>query len=455
MKKRGMNPEDEQDVLDFQLDIIYELSREIRDVVPKDKWLFYNSIHFDALTEYLSHVELECLAGGGWGSEYYRSQAMYFRDLTPNRVYMSGRFIESWGDLGGRQKIVSIENDIYDALLYGYRPSVGDHMHPRDGLNRKMYKEIGNIYRYLEKLEPWIDKVKPFAEVGVLRNKLTYKNVSSFLKESDKGISRMLCELKINFNTINEDADFSKYKLIILPDHIDITDKLFEKLNSFEGSILSSGKSIRTGGIWDYIDEFSEDTNTHGFYRQDDEIFGMYDCAVRMKSRYCVSEYIEPYYTEGFDGSHYYFYVPPKECKGYSAVAKKDNRAHICFDIFKAYNKRSAFFHKELVDTLIKELMGERRVECNLPSTSRVTLMEGADGDLLQIKVTYPEIRESRGVIEEHNCIPAGRIVIVSGEYKDVKVIPDMKDISFEVKCGKTYITLPEICGYLPIWLEK
>ena len=456
MELLGVDMNDDDAVLEFQYNTLLDMIDAIRDVVPEDVRLYFNSsIPYDKIADRQSHVEVECLPTGGWGYEFYRSQANYFKAITDERVYMSGCFIDGWGDFGGKKSKASMENDAYDALIYGYTPSIGDHLHPKGELNQRMYRDIGEIYSYVEQLEPWTEKTAPYAEVAVLRNQVTHKNVLKFLTESDKGVSRMLAELKICFDTINESMDFSKYKLLILPDHIEITDTLFEKLKSYKGSILSSGSSIRQGGVWDFVESFQKDTNTHGFYNQGEEVFGMYNCGIKMTSHDSIADYIEPYFNETFDGKHYYFYIPPKESAGFSAIAMKDRRAHICFNIFEAYNQHGAIFHKELIDAMITQLLPERKITTDLPSTARVTLAEGDDFCLLHIKTTFPEIREARGVVEEHVRMPAGNKVILSGTYTAVKTLPDLKELCFKCKKGKTEITLPEINGYIPIMLEK
>lgn len=456
MKKLGIDTNDDEAVFKFAFDTLVEMIYAIREAVPKDKRLIFNSsIPYDAISDCQSHVEIECLPTGGWGYEFYRTQANYFKTIAREKVYMSGCFIDGWGDFGGKKNKESIENDVYDALIYGYTPSIGDHLHPRGTLNKRMYKEIGEIYNYVKKLEPWVENTVPFAEVAVLRNKVTYKNVRNFMTESDKGISRMFAELKLCFDTINEDMDFSRYKLLVLPDNIEITNNLYEKLKSYNGAVLSSGNSIKVGSVWDYVKEFKKDVNSHGFYEWGSEVFGMYNCGIKMKSSYSISDYVEPYFNESFDGKHYFFYIPPKECKGYSAIAKKGNRVHICFPIFEAYNKHAAIFHKELINCLIRQLMPERKIVTNLPSTTRITLAEGDMYSVLHIKVSFPEIREKRGCVEEHICIPEGMKVLVLGKYKAVKTLPDMENVNFCVLNDKTEITLPKICGYMPLLLEK
>lgn len=456
MAELGIDIDDDMAVFKFAVDTLIEVMQDIRGIVPEDKRLFLNSFPFEAVSEYMTQAELECLPTDGWGYEYFIAQAPYYRNLKEDALYMSGCFVDGWGDFGGKKEMASIENDIYDALTYGYSPAVSDHMHPRDGLNKKLYEGIGRAYAYVKELEKWTDGTKIYAEVGVLRNKVTYKNIDCKMEDGDgdRGVARMLSELKICFDVINEDLVFSKYRLLILPDNIEITDKLAKKLEAFDGAILSSGSSIKENCVWNYISEFEKDTMTHGFYKWNGEVYGMYNSGIRMKSQSSVADYIEPYFNSGYFDNHYHFYIPPKDSKGFSAVAADGKRAHICFNIFGAYLQHGGIFHKELVDSLITKLMGDRKIKTTLPSTSRVSVAEGKNS-VLHVKVTFPEIRGTRGIIEEHVTVPAGHTVELMGEYKKVLMLPEMKKVKAKKKDGHTVITLPQITGYSAFLLEK
>lgn len=456
MAELGIDIEDDKAVFKYACDVLLELFAEIKSIIPEGKRLFLNSYPYEAISHFMTQTELECLPTDGWGYEYFLAQAPYYRNLNDDALYMSGCFVDGWGDFGGKKEMASVENDIYDALVYGYSPAVSDHMHPRDGLDKEFYKELGKRYAFVKKLEKWTEGTKIYAEVGVLRNKVTHKNIDSKMEDGagDRGVARMLSELKICFDVINEDLDFSKYKLLILPDNIEITDKLKSKLEDFKGCVISSGKSIVSGGIWSYIDEYCDDTNTHGFYNWDGKVYGMYDCGIRMKSKCSVSDYIEPYFNAEYFNDDFHYYVPPKDSEGYSAVAVSGRYAHIAFNVFGAYLDHGGVFHKKLVDKLIDELMGERKITTTLPSTSRVSLAVG-ESDVLHVKVTFPEIRGKRGIIEEHITVPEGHTVELLGEYKKVLTLPDLCETSAECKNGKTKITLPEITGYKAFLLEK
>jgi len=270
-----------------------------------------------------------------------------------------------------------------------------------------------------------------------------------------KGVCRMLSELKVGFDVINEDMDLSKYRMVILPEGIRLTEKLVAKLQKFDGSMISCGDSMQCGGLWDYIEEFQKDTNTHGFYQIGDEVFPQYCCGIKMKSSYSIVDYVEPYFQNVFDGFHSYYYIPPKGCEGYSAVAMKGSRAHICFNLFDAYQKKSSAFHRDLLNSLLDRLLPDRLILSeDLPVTSRASLLKGSS-DVLHVKVTYPEMRGVNGVVEEHNALPAGRKVSVAGQYSKVFQLPGMQQVESFIKEGRTEITLPEIYGYAPFLLEK
>lgn len=458
MHAKGIDTTDDDAVFNFAYDTLIELFDRIRALVPRNKRLYLNSFPYPAIAQHQSHVELECLpTDRQWGYDFFTAQAPYYRKFNTERIYMTGRFVLSWGDLAGFKSRPALENDIYDGLMYGYVPSVGDHMHPRDGIDKRLYREVGEIYSYVKSLEPWTDNAVPMTEAAILRNKVTSQNVRKHFTDSDLGVARMLSELKISYDVVNEDMDLNIYPLLILPDHITITEKLAAKLEAYQGSILSTGTSLANTPVWDYLSDFTTDTNTDGFFSMDNRIYAQYRCGIKMHSDYSCADYVEPYFNQGFDGCHGYSYIPPHDSIGYSAAAIKGNRAHICFPIFEAYLQHGAIFHKELVAKLLDTLLpaGKRLLQpLTLPVSARATLMQLPKGALLQIKTTYPELRGRIGIIEEHVTMPAGRQISVAGEYKKVSVLPDMLPIPSEVINGRTVITLPEICGYLPMILE-
>ena len=114
-----------------------------------------------------------------------------------------------------------------------------------------------------------------------------------------------------------------------------------------------------------------------------------------------------------------------------------------------------ALFHRELIAHFINELLPERILMADsLPSTSRASLRLGDGYAILHVKVTYPEHWGNRGIIDEHNVLPAGRQLSVKGKYDKATVLPEMKELSCVYADGYSTVTLPEITGYTAIMLK-
>ena len=183
--------------------------------------------------------------------------------------------------------------------------------------------------------------------------------------------------------------------------------------------------------------------------------YSAYETAISMKAGdgniSLADEHRSYFDRHGWDGRHYIFYTPPKEPTGNSvmAVTKEENVAHISFPIFFSYRKSSASVYKEMVKTLINRFMPNNLIKSlDMPSTSRITLTGNDEYKLLHIKVTYPEVKGGRGIIEEHNELIGGKVVAIKGEYSSVARLPDKAEIASQIKDGYTYLTLPEIVGY-------
>ncbi|MBO5198672.1 MAG: hypothetical protein J6B85_09195 [Lachnospiraceae bacterium] len=458
MREQGIDITNEEQVFAFAYETYLDVMREIRALVPRDKRLYLNSFNYEVIADMQSHVELECLASGFWGYDFFGVQAPYFRNFTEDRIYMTGRFVGDWGDFGGIRTKESLENDVYDALLYGYGVSIGDHMHPHGTISKALYKDVGEIFGFVKELERWTKGARPICDVCVLRNKTTPKTHFAKPDDSERGVCRMLSELKICYEVMDEDMDFSKFRLLVLPDEIEISEKLHKKLIDFKGAVLSSGKSFRADSeLWDFVEFVGEDTHSDAYYDLGDgETRSFYEPSWLVKSEDSIASYIEPYFDKIWDGEHGYFYTPPKGGNGLCAVAKKGSRAYICFAVFKSYFKKEAKFHKDLVKMLIDSLLPQKVLQADeLPSSARAALFEGNEGTLLMVKTTYPELRGMRGIVEEHNWLPGGRRVRVCGEYRAACTLPDEEELAVTVQDGYTELVLPEICGFQAFLLRR
>ncbi len=468
MKKRGIDIDDEAAALQFSKDRRLEFCKEIKAIIGDDKHLFFNMMYTE--TQGINtHIEIEGLPGGQ-GYDFFLPQVSYARNVEKDVLYMTARFQKSWADFGGFKSRAAMEYDIWDAFMNACDYSIGDHLHPAENPDPHVYKMISEVYHDAERYEKYTDCAKYLPEIAILTTSKCYIN------KSGRGAVRMLSELKYNFDIINENMDFSPYRVIILPDDILITEKLREKLSQHIKAgkgIISSGRSgLNTERTEFAMSEWGvkydgEDPSNQSYFKMTDttnEILGtlrwaMYDQAIVMKANEgteVLADHVKPYFNRHLTRERGFFYTPPAAADGHAAITRCGNIYQISFEIFKTYYTGAMLGHKEVVASMLRELVKDPLIKAaSLPRTSRATLTAKDDMTILHVKVDYPEKSGDTEVIQDHNSLPAGKKISVKGEYKSVSLAPTEAPVEFNVAGGYTEITLPEILGYAMLVLRK
>lgn len=465
MLRLGIDTEDETAVENFSKDVLFRTASEIKEIVGPDRYLFFNALPYYEYRNIDTHMEVECLPSYGlWGYEFLWPAAAVGRTCHDKAIYMTGRFQHEWGDFGGYKGKASIENDLYDGLCNNMIPSVGDHMHPARIQEKGIFEDIKDIYSRLMKYEPYTEGAKYVAEIGVLTDISKVSKLSRY-----KGLGRMFAEMKQPFDIVHIDADFSAYKLVILPDQIRISDELAKRLKEY---LAKGGKLLFTGfsGLKEDESGFAleeleatfkgKDTSNSSYFDFVNVPKGSvsmswetYEEGILMKAKHeedIRAWHVRPYFDKHWDGRHGYFYTPPKERSGYTAAMCNGQIGYICFQVFEAYYTSAMIEHKRLVMQMLDELLPEPviKVVKGIPSTARLSLTRTKEHTLLHVKVTHPEPRCLMNIVEEHTVLPAGAEVAVKGEYQHAYLLPSETPVASRIENGYTIVTLGEITGY-------
>lgn len=187
--------------------------------------------------------------------------------------------------------------------------------------------------------------------------------------------------------------------------------------------------------------------------------FSMYENGILFEAKpnaTVLADHVKAYFNKGWNGTHSMFYTPPEKKTGDAAVAISENIVQICFNIFESYNKNAMLEHKYIMKDCLDKLYPDRLIKhTTLPSTARVTITENEKYRNLNVKVTFPEMRGEKQVIEEHQTVCTGHTVTVRGEYKKVYSALDKTLIESVIEKGYTKIILPFIEGFKLFVLEK
>ncbi|MBE6601446.1 MAG: hypothetical protein E7637_02930 [Ruminococcaceae bacterium] len=469
IRAEGGDPLDDEAVARHSYESTMRFCERVKKRVG-DRNLICNSQPYWRMKEFSSHIEVECLPSGRWGYDFFAPNAAYARTINDHTLYMTGRFQNNWGDFGGLKPLASMENDLWDALSNGMGYSVGDHMPPTGRLDDRVYDNVEKVFAQCMAMEPWTDGARYVADIGVV----VPLTSSTYFRDGEReytGIARMLGELHVGFDFVNETMELSRYKLLILPDRMRMSSALQKKVTEFlqkGGSVLSAG----LGGLdeqamrfalpeWRF-DVIGEKRAATSYYRLSDDAFSyaMYSASgieMQAPDADCVYAYaVDAHFERKWDGFHGHYYLPPKTESVGTAAARSGRVCHISFGIFEAYYEAAYAAHRELVKACIDDLLCEPSLLCTgIPTTARATLTANGKHTLLHVKATYPERRGLAPVIESHCYLPGGCEASVLGEYRTAYLIPSRESVDFRIEAGRTVVTLPEIKGYVCVALER
>ncbi len=473
----GLDPKDPKAMHEVRKQSIWDFCTRLKGMIG-DRYLRLNGPNDWEYRNLNTHCEIECIPGG-WSYDRFPGMVAYMRNIYDKIVYMTGRFQINWGDFGGLRTKASLENDLWDAHASGVGVMVGDHMHPAKNIDPAVYDMVKDLYKDVIAMEPWTEDAKYIPDIGVLITPL-----GRCINDTYAGAVRLLGELKLSYDFVNEDMDLTKYKLLIIPD-VPVTEKLAAKLRVH----IDAGKPIIStakGGLtpkgdkfamadWDFVEYDGLDTTKTGYLEVSKEtraaipalceiadmphsLHGQGIFAKPGKDCQILADYVKSYFDKVYDGFHFLFYCPPEKRDGHVAVARRGNIIHFSYPAFSSYFNMALQSHKQLMKYAIDQLLPESErsfKQEGLPSTARLSLTEKGEMKIAHVKLTVPELRGRMNIVEEHNVLLPGAKIAVKGEFNKVYTAPDRKVLAFTYQDGFTHVTLPEIVGYLPVVFEK
>ncbi len=451
--------------------------RETIDSVKPGLPVFHNGGHIGAgrrdLAKMNTHLELESLPTGGWGYDHFPKSAAYARTLGMDYLGMTGKFHKTWGEFGGFKHPNALRYEVALSAANGAKCSIGDQLAPNGLMDEATYSLIAAGYAPLEEREPWLKTAKNMADIAIITNEAIrayYNNEAEDPKqptESDNGISRILLENQYLFNIIDLDADFSAYKLLILPDNIRLDDALTAKIKEFMakgGKVLMSYRS----GMKADSDEFALDIGAK--YEGASEFNPTYirpafEIPALKNSAYVVYKDCLKVEAEGgesmgiieppfFNRTAEHFcshrHAPASGEKYGDSIVKNGNLTYIAHQLFYEYATMGNIYVKEIANYLIADLLGEERsLKVDLPAQGIATLMKDEEKDRLIVHALYASpVRRGKDTEVIEDILPLYQVkasVRSDRAPASVKLVPEGESLPFTYENGRIFFEIPKI----------
>jgi hypothetical protein len=487
MRRQGLDPDSAGDRQRLAQQAIDKYRRRFGDGVrarKPDILVFHNSGHISPTVrptlDTFTHLELESLPSTGyWGYNHYPITARYARTLGKPTLGMTGKFHTAWGDFSSFKNLPALEYECFQMLANGAACCIGDQMHPRGRLSEPAYELIGQVYASVEAKEPWCVGAEPLTEIAVYNTEAVGTHDGS-VDTSNTGAMRMLSEAHQQFDFVDGDADWSRYRLLVLPDKVPLDEHLAAKLRGWlvaGGKVIASYKSgLRPDGSDFALSEFGlrclgPAPNLPDYAWPRPELGGslanteytMYEQGMAVELRdgtQILADTYAPYFNRTWQHfcSHRQTPMDPQRLAGYPSVTlnQAGNVAYLAHPVFYGYRRQAVLWFKRMLLALLGHLLPDPLVQCGAPSTAQVTLLQQRERRIAHLLHYIPERRGIEfDTIEE--VIPLYNVPLAfKMPYRPTRVytVPSLEALSSDYEGGYLRTVVPVVMGHQMVVAE-
>lgn len=473
----GGDPRNERDVLAQGERTYAAYGRKCRELIHGIKpglGIFQNGGHIRRgrrdLARMNTHLELESLPTGGWGYDHFPLSARYAQTLGMDFLGMTGKFHTSWGEFGGYKHPNALRYEAALSLANGARCSIGDQLHPDGTMDEATYALIGEAYREVAEKEAWAVGATNVADVALLSLEavggyLPGEDVAARTGRSDAGAVRMLLEGHVLFDVIDAEADFGRYKVVILPDEAVLDAALEAKLQDFcrqGGKALATGRSgLRASGDGFGLafgakplgdNPYRPDYFRPGFdvpsFRGASFVFYGQGQRIALDGGTALGTREDPYFNRDVFTFCSHQHTPTSKADGGPGMVEGPDGIYIAWNVFEDYAVKGSLILRETVLYALDRLLGESRtLRTNLPAQGVATVQRQAAENRYVAHVLYASpVKRGAGVEVIEDLLPVRDTTVelrLPEAVTGVRLVPQGEAVPYEETDGGVRFVVP------------
>lgn len=498
MEAEGLDPSDIDVRRHYGLASLNRFKQDLTAFVRQinaDCSIFYNAGHIGprhrAVADAYTHWELESLPSGGWGYLHFPIAQRYARTLGPDSLGMTGKFHTSWGDFHSFKNQPALAYECYNMLALNAKCSIGDQLHPRGRIDPYVYDLIGSVYGEVERKEPWCIGAEPVTEIAVFTpEEYSLSPGHADIPAAILGATRMLEEGAHQFDIIDSQADFSRYKVLILPDEIPLSADFGRKLDAYMGAgggiiasfesgmradkrgfgyaalgvtLQSEGPRDATGELvrgrvyprGDYVEYIVPAGPVGAGLPEAEHVLYLHgaDVAVAPEAEVLAWK-VKPYFDRTYRHFCSHRQAPSSGEEGGPAIVRNGRAIYFSNPIFREYDAIASRWVKQMFLNALALLLPEPLVRHEGPSTLRVTVNAQPAQDRWVVHLLHyiPE-RRSQAIDVIEDVIPLYDVPVelrVNRPVQHIHCVPSHCVLPFRQNGGPTVnFVVPEIHGHM------
>ncbi len=408
-----------------------------------------------------AYVDIEALVTGGWGYFYVPCKARYLRTLGKPVMGMTAAFHNSWGDFGTLKSRPMLEHEVYTFLAAGVEVAIGDQLPPRGRLEPARYARLAEVLGPVASLRPYLEGATPLTEAGLVLPPLAQ---GQFPSPAWLGACKLLMESRVQFDTVDREADWSPYRLLVLPDEVYTDDATRTQVASF---LQAGGAVIATAGALDVLPpdrvrRAGEDLPGPAYLRERGDWAGLPDlphvvlaafARIEAPGAEVLATYTAPYLPRGDN----FFFSSPQAAYAQDTeepvMVRQGNLVYAGAPLFSEYARTGYGELRRLLQAALQMVLPERLLADNLPLSAELALFRQGPR-LLCVIVPYAPLR-GEGVPQIDEWPSLGPVCVgVPGHFTAAHVLPNLTRLSCRSGGKHSYAYLPTLKGPTVIGFE-
>jgi hypothetical protein len=223
-------------------------------VCPQNQGSSYGLAERASLVDYSSHEALFTDALH-YGYHYFPTVIRYARGYGIPFYGCTVIFKDFWADFGGLKSPAQMHTEVAAFVSQGARCDIGDQVPPNGRLDPAVYHVIGQVYRQIERIEPYLEQAAPVTEAALLASGDAPCN------EVNYGWVKLLNKSRIQFDIVERDVKWEdRYALIVLPENLWVDQALASRLQAFiagGGAVIAAHKAgVLAGTEKSWLDRY-------------------------------------------------------------------------------------------------------------------------------------------------------------------------------------------------------
>ncbi|MDA4130678.1 MAG: beta-galactosidase trimerization domain-containing protein [Thaumarchaeota archaeon] len=403
LEGRGLDPLDTGAQYTHQIALQNSFVKKIHDVVkevrPNCQVGPQNEASFGLRDRvpFIDYSDLEGLfTDTTWYGYFYAPTILRFaRNFGLPTYGLTTRFEGFWGDFGGLKLPNQLLLEMATFLANGARCDIGDQIHPNGRLDPAVYQVIGEVYRHVEKLEPYLDQAIPVTELALITSG---RLLDTPCTPTNFGWVKLLTESHVQFDIVDSTADWERYAMVILPDELVVEKSLASRLHAFVergGAVIvahNSGLLAESNISWLELYGFHYDGASPFIpaylVPQDGLVeelpsyeYALYEGASQWSVEQPATTLAllgEPLFQRSPEHYTSHAQTPFDHTTQYAAVALSGRIALFAFPLGRSYFNHGYWIYRQIFQNVLKKLLPSPLVQTNAPLSAEVTLTRQA-----------------------------------------------------------------------------